>query len=417
MPQFIISADTILPISSPPLRESALFIVNGKIHDIGQLNQLKKKYPKINKIDLGEGILLPGFINAHVHLELGWIQNRIGNFNGFIAWLEQIIRAKSEDLKREEIESSIQNGIKTLIANGVTTVAEISSYGGIDKPLLKESGLRTILFSELFDRHEDLTEYLSFEKKELFEERPFPHAPYSCSPNLLKKVLSFCNRSNIPFGIHLAESQEEVKFLKGIENGFEKKIFPLIDKENFSRVKADSPYQYLRKLKFFNNTKVTAVHMVQVRPAEVEELKKRDIGVALCPRSNFFLKVGSPPIKQYYKLDRIGIGTDGLSSNMNLDFFEELRFFYHISSKVLRENTPFFTIYVATLGGARSLFLEDKIGSIEKGKDADLIFIRPKNAYSDPYMSVISSSNRELRMSLVKGKPIYSKLRFPRKFL
>ncbi|MFQ5787125.1 MAG: amidohydrolase family protein, partial [Thermodesulfobacteriota bacterium] len=367
-------------------------------------------------IDLGKGILLPGFINAHVHLELGWIQNRIGNFNGFIAWLEQIIKAKSEDIKREVIELSIQIGIKTLISNGVTTVAEISSFGGIDIPLLKKSGLRTILFSELFDRLEDFRETLSFEKQELFEERPFPHAPYSCSPALLKNVLGFYRQRNIPMGIHLAESQEEVKFLKGIENGFEKKIFPLIDKENFSRVKANSPYQYLRKLKFFKGTKVTAVHMVQVRPEEVEELKKSDIGVVLCPRSNYFLKVGSPPIKHYYKLDRIGIGTDGLSSNMNLDFFEELRFFYHISSNVLRENAPLFTIYVATLGGARSLFLENKIGSIEKGKDADLIFIKPKNTYSDPYMSVISSSNSELKMSMVKGKVIYSKFRVPRIF-
>jgi len=409
MSKFLLTAKTLLPISSPPIREGALLIADGKIKEIGESKRLRKTYPSVNNIDLGSGILLPGFVNAHTHLELGWITRKMGNFNGFIGWLEQIIEAKKTDTKREEIEKSIRKGIKSLLANGVTTVGEVSSYGGIDKPLLKKSGLRTVLFIELFDRHAEFWENLTFEKEGLFEERPFPHAPYSCSPEFLKKVIRVQRRLDSPLGIHLAESLDEVKFLRGYQNGFEQRIFPLIEKERFHRIKAGSPFRYLKKLKFFNKIRVTTVHMVQVSPKEIEEIKKYDIGVVICPRSNYFLKVGTPPIKHYSNLDRIGIGTDGLSSNFNIDFFEELRFFYLITSKILGKDGSFFTVYAATLGGAKSIFLEDKIGSIEKGKDADLIFLRPENAYTDPYLSVISSTNRDLKLSMVRGNVVYSK--------
>jgi 5-methylthioadenosine/S-adenosylhomocysteine deaminase len=409
MSKILLTANTILPISSPPIKEGAVLIADGKIKEIGGKTKLRKRYPRITNIELGSGILLPGFVNAHTHLELGWIKRRIGNFNGFIGWLEQIIRAKKINATREEIEKSTRTGIESLIANGVTTVGEVSSYGGIDKPILKKSGLRTVLFIELFDRHGDFWKNLRFEKEELFEERPFPHAPYSCSTEFLKKLVKFQSKTDMPSGIHLAESPEEVKFLRGYKNGFEQRIFPLIEKDNFRRIKADSPFQYLKKLKFFYKTKVTTVHMVQVHPAEIEEIKKNDIGVVLCPRSNYFLKVGAPPIKHYSDLDRIGIGTDGLSSNFNFNFFEELRFFYLIANNIAKRGTSFFTVYAATLGGAKSIFLEHKIGSIEKGKDADLIFLDPANDYTDPYLSVISSTSKDLKLSMVRGKVIYSK--------
>lgn len=413
MEKILITSETVLPISSPPLNKGAVLIVDGKIREIGRASNLKKKHKNIRTIDLENGILLPGFVNAHTHLELGWIKNKVGKFSGFTGWLKQIIKAKMEGIKREEIETSVEEGIRRLVESGVTTVGEVSSYGGLDEPLLKRSGLRTVLFSELFDWHGDFWEVFSFKKDGIFEERPFPHAPYSCSPDFLRKVLKFCHEKRIPSGIHLAESPDEVKFLKGEENDFEKKILPIIGKEPFSREKVITPFQYLKRLKFFNGTKVTAVHMVHVLPEEVEEISKYDLGVVLCPRSNFFLKVGAPPLKHYTSLERIGIGTDGLSSNLNLDFFEELRFFYLTFAKNLGEKAPFFTVYLATLGGTRALFLEDRIGSIERGKEADLLFLSPKNIPSNPYLSVISSCKEEVKLVMVKGKIVYSKVELP----
>jgi len=409
MEKTLITAETVLPISSPPIKKGAVLLVNGRIKKIGKASKLKKAYKNIETLDLGKGILLPGFVNAHTHLELGWTKKKIGQFSGFIGWLQDIIKAERGKAKREEIERSVKEGIKTLIESGVTTVGEISSFGS-DKPLLKKSGLRTVLFTELFDRYKDSWNISSFEKEETFEERPFPHALYSCSPAFLKNVLKFCQKEKIPLGIHIAESPDETMFVKGEENGFEKKILPMVGREAFPREMANTPFQYLKGLKLFKGTKVTAVHMVQVLPEEVEEIRKYDLGIVLCPRSNFFLKVGSPPVKQYVKLKRIGIGTDGLSSNLNLDFFEELRFFYLTFGEELGEEAGYFTIYLATLGGARALFLEDKTGSIEKGKEADLIFLIPTHIYSNPYLSVISSCKNDVKLVMVKGKIVHSEM-------
>jgi 5-methylthioadenosine/S-adenosylhomocysteine deaminase len=106
----------------------------------------------------------------------------------------------------------------------------------------------------------------------------------------------------------------------------------------------------------------------------------------------------------------VGIGTDGLSSNHNLDVLEELRFLYLISSMVLNKSTPYACVYLATLGGARALFLEDKIGSIEEGKEADLVFLTPKWRTSDPYMSVISSRKEDVALVMCRGKVLHSRI-------
>lgn len=409
MKKFLISADTILPISSEPLKDSALVVVGSKIKDVGQAHQLRKKYKGIKELNLGQGILLPGFINAHTHLELGWIKKRIGKFKGFTQWLQQIIGAKREVITNKEIESSISEGIESQISSGVTTIGEISSYDGLDIPVLKKSGLRTVLFREVVDSKEMTVDFEKFEKTDLFEERLFPHAPYSCSPGLLEKVLKSYKKTKIPIGIHLAESREEIDFVNRKANKIENEIFALIDKKSFKRKKADTPFEYLKSHGFFDKTKVTTIHMVQVTPDEAKKINDLDIGIVLCPRSNLFLQVGAPPLKEYAALKRVGVGTDGLSSNYNLDFFEELRVLHLLWSNSLGKEASFQTVHAATLGGAGALFLEDRVGSIEIDKEADLIFLNSKNESGNPYLSVVSSTNENLELLMVGGKVLYSK--------
>ncbi len=117
-----------------------------------------------------------------------------------------------------------------------------------------------------------------------------------------------------------------------------------------------------------------------------------------------------PPIEKYYNIERIGLGTDGISSNFNLDFLEELKFLYSISKETLGEKSYFFTVYSGTLGSARSLFIEDRVGSIEKGKEADLIFIKKDSRSTEPYQTVVCSHKEDIHLSLVKGRIVHSKL-------
>ena len=410
MGKLLLTSDTVLPISSPPVYQSGVLIEGGVIKELGPASTLRKKYEGVKCIELGHGVLMPGFINAHVHLELGWIKEKIGLFEGFTGWLQQIIKAKREPIEKGAIESSVKDGIETLIAGGVTTVGEISSYGGIDIPILKNSGLRTVLYREVLDSRDKDSDLTNFESDALFQERLFPHAPYSCMPSLLKKVLDSHMENKTPLGIHLAESPHEMDFVRGKENAFEADIYPQIDKKPFARSNAKTPFSYLDGMGFFDGHGVTTVHMVQVEPSEVELIRDKDVGIVLCPRSNLFLQVGIPPLESYGDLDRLGLGTDGLSSNYNLDFFEELRTLHLLMSISLGKSAATKSVYCATLGGARALYIDDVTGSIEKGKEADLIFLNSANSSKDPYLSVISSTKDNLEMVMVSGDIIFSRI-------
>lgn len=406
MGKLILTAETVLPVSSKPLKNASVLISDGRIREIGKSAALRKRFKGVIERDLGNGILLPGFVNAHTHLELGWMFKRLRSFRGFTGWLAQIIKEKRLGVADGEITESVEEGIEANIRSGVTTVGEISSYGGIDIPLLKSSGLRIVLFREILDSNEGKAGFSSLEKGALFEERLFPHSLYSCSPGVLKKSLRSHRKNGVPLGIHLAESVDEIKFVRGEENNLENKIFPLINKTPFKKRPADSPVSYLRRAGLLDGVRITLVHMVQVSGEEARSLRELDAAIVLCPRSNFFLQVGAPPVREYAEFNRIGIGTDGLSSNYNLDYFEEMRFLHLLMSQSEGRRAAYLTVYAATLGGAGALYLEDKTGSIEPGKEADLIFLNNGGGSGDPYLSVISSDARDVGMVMVRGEII-----------
>lgn len=410
MKNLILSAETVLPVSSGPLTNSAVAISEGKILEVDKPALLSKKYSGFKHISLGKGILLPGFINGHIHLELGWIQNHIGNFSSFTEWLGQIITAKkTHNITKQTLEKSVGGGISDLISSGVTTVGEISSFGGADIPLIKKSGLRAIIFEELFDKDIPDIKDKSYDNEGLIETRPFPHAPYSCSPQLLKEVYRLAKKSDIPAGIHLGESPEETEFIRQKKNNFENKIFPLIKKNNFRRPSAKNVLQYFSNFNKGLNNRSTIIHAVQLKKDHITLLRKKPVGIVLCPRSNLFLKVGPPPLKHLVKIKRLGLGTDGLSSNYNLDFFEEMRTLHLLLSEFMGKEASFQTLYCATLGGARSLFIEEKTGSIEAGKEADLIFLSCSGKTPDPCLRVLLSGKEDLVMNMVGGKVIWSR--------
>lgn len=405
----ILSAETILPIVSAPLYDSSVAISGNEVIDLGNKDDIRQKYKDFTEVHLGKGILLPGFINGHVHLELGWMQGKIGEFEDFTQWLTSIINLKANDKVTDElIKRSIKDGLLTLIRTGVSTVGEISSYDGLDKNIIYSSGIRAIIFEELFDRHIDIVDDRKYEKEGLIETRPFPHAPYSCSPELLKKIFSLAYKSGVSVGIHLAESEEESLFVRNETNKIEERIYTLINKERYERPFAKNPLDYIKKYNDEFQTKLTIVHATHLSDEEVDELKEKNVGIIVCPRSNHNLKVGTPPLDKLTELERLGLATDGLSSNHNLDYFEEMRTLYELLSYLNSNCSSFQTIYLATLGGARSLFIEDRVGSIEAGKKADLIFISYSEKPDDPYLYIIYADKDKLKMNMVNGQIIYS---------
>lgn len=410
MEKLLLTADVVVPVSSEPIRNGAVVVDQGHIVDIGTSGEIESAHPNLRKIRKPNSIILPGFINAHTHLELSWTRGKIRDFEDFTGWLERLITLKSGGIDENLVEDSMRMGIREVIGSGITTVGEISSLDFGGREMLKNSGMRIIAFLELFDRVSNRLSSLEFRSQGLYEERPFPHAPYSCGPEFLDAVFACARENAVAIGIHLGESPDEVSFLKNLPNEFERKIFPLIKKKTFRRPEAETPTRYINKFLRGGEVRLSAVHMVQVAAEDMEIIQRADIGVILCPRSNVFLNVGKPNLRQMCGYERVGLGTDGLSSNSDLDFFEEIRFLHDIMVEQGIPQSARQAVYFATLGGAKALFIEEKTGSLEVGKSADIICVdHQRERASDLYSCIVSSKPENLQFSMVGGNFIYRK--------
>lgn len=408
MEKLLLTADVVVPVSSGPIRNGAVVVERGHIVDIGTSGEIEAAYPGLQKIRKPNSIMLPGFINAHTHLELSWTRGKILDFEDFTGWLERLITLKSSGTDKSLAEDSMRSGIREVIGSGVTTVGEISSLDSGGRAMLRNSGMRVIAFLELFDRVSKRLSSLEFRSEDLYEERPFPHAPYSCGPKLLDAVFTCAREKAVAAGIHLGESPDEVSFLKNLPNEFERKIFPLIGKKTFERPGAETPVGYIDGFLRGENIRLSAVHMVQVTAEDMDIIRGAGVGVILCPRSNVFLNVGKPNLRQMYGYERVGLGTDGLSSNSDLDFFEEIRFLNDIMVEQGIPQSARRAVYFATLGGAKALFIEEKTGSLEVGKSADIICVDHQGEIdADPYSCIVSSRPENLQFSMVAGNFIY----------
>ena len=410
MERLILKADAVIPVSSEPIHDGAVVVDGGRIVDIGTSDRIENDYPGLQKAKKPNSIILPGFINAHTHLELSWTKGKIRGFEDFTGWLERLITLKAGGIDQDIVEDSMRKGIRNVIESGVTTVGEISSLDFGGRETLRSSGMRIVAFLELFDRISPRLSSLEFQSEDLYEERPFPHAPYSCGPEFLEAVFTCAHENAIPAGIHLGESPDEVRFLKNLPNEFERKIFPLIKKEIFKRPRAETPTRYINRFLRGKDVKLSAVHMVQVADEDMKIIRSADIGIVLCPRSNVFLRVGKPNLRRMLDHERVGLGTDGLSSNPDLDFFREIRFLHDIMVEQGIRQSARLAVHFATLGGARALFIEERTGSLEVGKSADIICICRKGGITpDPYSCIVSSKPEDLQFSMVGGNFIYRK--------
>ena len=200
MEKLLLTADVVVPVSSEPIPDGAVVVDGGRIRDIGTSGEIEAAYPSFRKIRKPNSVILPGFVNAHTHLELSWTAGKIRGFEDFTGWLERLIALKSRGISQELVSDSMRMGIRDVIKSGVTTVGEISSLDSVDREMLRNSGMRVIAFLELFDRISSRLPSLVFQKEDFYEERPFPHAPYSCGPELLKAVFARASKSAVACG-------------------------------------------------------------------------------------------------------------------------------------------------------------------------------------------------------------------------
>jgi 5-methylthioadenosine/S-adenosylhomocysteine deaminase len=276
-------------------------------------------------------------VNCHTHLELGWLADLCPNAAGapFTDWIfgliQRRIAAQRDGREPQIICQSIEAGIETLKAAGITHVGDISNSGLSVEPLL-DSGLSGIVYLEIIGigREQSLA---SFERvRRLLEQhRPYekngmrigisPHAPYSTHPDVFRKVAEYCVKEEVPVCVHLAESPYESQALN--EGGgpfFELAARMGIDPPPIPKL---SSVGYMESLGILE-TRPLLVHTIHVSDKDLDTIAAYGAKIAHCPRSNQLLQTGRMPLeKMLARSIPVALGTDSLASSPSLDVREE----------------------------------------------------------------------------------------------
>ncbi len=415
----ILTARLLLPISGPPLPDGALLIRDGVIQAVGQASTLIRDHPGERHEDLGSAVLLPGLVNVHTHLELTGLRGRLPLGRPFTRWVTSLLALRS-GLNGAFFATSASEGTQMLLRSGITCVADVTASGASLGPL-KALGLRGIVFQEVLGldpgqateritaAEEALSSLAAEASGSLLSVGLSPHAPYSLSEPLLERCADLLNRRNLPATIHLAESAEEVAYI-GLGLGpIASDLLPLVGRDSPShRVCGESPAAFLTRFGLLSE-RLLAVHTVQVGTSDLELLKQHGVALAICPRSNHHLDVGTAPLPRYLASGlRVGLGTDSLASNETLSLWDEMRFALTLYGGTVTAQQ---LVRLATLGGAAALGMVSAIGSLTPGKRADLIALAiGRLDEADPYGSLVrQASDESLILSIVNGEIIFSR--------
>ncbi len=421
----ILSARYVLPISSAQIENGAIAIEKDKIVAVGKTSELTERFPETEREDFGEAVLMPGFINCHSHLEITAMRGFLDDSDGdFYSWLMNLTKTRAEILTEEDVKTSATFGALEGARAGVTCFGDIGRLGKAGFEALKTNGLRGILFQETEFSPKEETAGEDFEKlKEKFYELKesenelvkvgiSPHSPYTVSRKLFEKITEFALAENVKITIHAAESDYEDDFLKA-GTGFFAGMYERFG-INWNAPKMSS-VEYLENIGVFR-AKPLLAHCVKVSEKDINLIAESYSKIAHCPKSNAKFGHGIAPFERFLEEKiSVGFGSDSMASNNTCDILEEARF-ATLLARTRDEKKEFLNakkiIETATLGSANALGLENEIGSIEAGKQADIIAISLNNVAQIPvhdvYNTLLFASNaRDVKMTMVAGEEIY----------
>jgi cytosine/adenosine deaminase-related metal-dependent hydrolase len=368
----ILEAAWVVPVTVPPIRDGYVEIAGSRIASVGAAAKLTPGGVEV--VDLGGVILTPGLVNPHTHLELTCYAARLKPAS-FWTWVGKLVwlRSRRGQLQREQ--QAVVDGAWQSLRAGVTCVGDISRRN-LAWSLLKSIPIRKVCFVELLtladkpprNPHELREAVQSVVEDELLTVGVSPHAPYTVPAEQIRAVVALADELQRPWTMHLAETRQEVAFLRGKRTV----LSPVIDRLLRERGVA-SPHQSL--VGFLADCvgdcrPGVLAHMNYVEDEEIERLAGMGHVVVYCPRAHRFF--GHPPhpfMKMRKAGVRVALGTDSLASNSSLSMLDELHF---VHTQV--PDTPALDelLRMATIEGARALGLEERIGSLEVGKQADL---------------------------------------------
>jgi cytosine/adenosine deaminase-related metal-dependent hydrolase len=326
--------------------------------------------------------LLPGLVNAHTHLELSWLRDRVPPANAFTSWVKQLIIARGGTVEHADdpvVLEAAAAAAREALETGTVAIGDISnSLASVS--VLAAAGLHAVVFHELLGFKETsgaLIERTAVDRAAARDRAGArvrlslaPHAPYSVSPELFRAVREAVSASAEPrTSVHVGESPEEMELLATGTGEWVRMLRWIGAWREDWMPPASGPVEYLDGLGVIDD-RTLVVHGVQLSDASLGLLRERGATLVTCPRSNQWVGVGVPPVERFYRAGvPVAVGTDSLASVADLNLFEELKVMRWLGPAVPARCL----LESATLVGARALGLQGELGSLTPGKRADVV--------------------------------------------
>ncbi len=421
----LLTARYVLPVATPHIEYGAVLIRDDKIVEIGDFEHLRALHPDEPVRDFGLAALMPGFVDLHTHLEYSAMRGLVDDLP-YSEWKLQLMQ-KERQFTSQDWDDSALLGALEAAQSGITTVADITRTGASGHAA-QATGIRALIYREVatMDKSqvepvmqraaEDIAAWRATSDPARVTIGIAPHAPYSCHPALFKRVASFA-ADGTPVAIHLAGSVEEFEFVKYGSSMLATDVRDTYDADAPGWLPTGvSPVRYVLQWGLFDVPNVLAVHCTQVNDDDIEVLAGRDVSIAHCPRCEAKLGMGVAPIEKFLRAGvRVGLGTDSPAASNSMDVFEEMRIGLLVQRATLGAqrfmNARQF-VKMATLDAARALKMDHEIGSLEPGKQADIIAVDLSTSHQipthHPYSTLVHTANQEnVLATMVAGEFIY----------
>ena len=425
----LLFARYVIPVSSAHIENGGVLVRDGKIADIGDANTLRAKYPNEEFRDFGIAALMPGFIDTHTHLEYSALRGLMFDVP-YAAWKMQLTKKAQRFAYRDWLDSALLGGLEA-VRSGITTIADITSTGA-SCYAADQIGLRGVIYREvgtmerdeiayvLRTAYDDIDNWRARVDPELLTIGIAPYSIYTCHPEVFLELADYASDGTM-VALHLAGSTEEYEFVKSGTPAFS--LYEDPAEHNYETYQPAwlatgvSPVQYALNRQILHVPNVMAIHCTHVDDRDIATLADNDVAVSVCPRCNAKLGMGVAPISKFLKAGiRVGIGTDSPAASDVTDPIDEMRLALLIQRAIGGTRNTFVNTYsvlrLSTLDAARALRMDDKVGSLDVGKLADIIAIDLSNSHQmpthDPTSAIVHTANQEnILMTMVGGKVLY----------
>ncbi len=405
MDRFAVRFSYLLPIEGEAIADGVVVVENGEIKAVGRWGEVDVN--GYNVIDTRPSIGLPTLVNTHTHTAMVAYRGLADDLPLF-KWLQEYIwPAEGKTVSPEMVRLAYRLAIAEMVSGGTGAINDMYFFQEVAAEVMEEIGFRGVLAEGLIDFPTPSFKVPEEGVRRVREQMALNgkfryvrfgvalHAPYSCSPDLLREGYALAKENRVPLHMHVAETEDEVRQIT----------------ERYGK----RPVEYLNSMGLFDGVHFVAAHSVHVSDKERAIYREKGVKVAHDPESNMKLASGVAPVPDYLNDGiTVGLATDGAASNNDLDMFSEMRS-AALLHKVVRMDPTVMdartVVEMATLGGAKVLGMDSLIGSIVPGKRADFIAVsldRPHlQPVYDPYSHLVyAAKSGDVEWVFIDGRPL-----------